>query len=107
MPRAMNSVAMPASTDLYFAQQLDLLHRSFVADAGPAAADSPYSAAIIRPSGEGVAQVASAPLFADVLGGVARHAGRRYPGSTWRADHILVSNSPFLGGLALDTVIVL
>lgn len=98
---------MPDLADFLAQEPLAALHQRFVANAGPDAVAQPYSAGIVLPSGEIVAQLSSAPLFADILAGSARHASERYPGSTWQAGHVLVSNSPFLGGLALDTVIVL
>lgn len=98
---------MPDPTDSMFQEQLAALHERFVAGTGPDAAARPYSAGIVLPSGEIVAQISSAPLFTDVLCCSARHAWGRYPGSTWLGEHVLISNNPFLGGLALDTVIVL
>ena len=98
---------MPVSTDTLIQERLAAMHQTFAAAAGSEALNQPYSAGVALPSGDVIAQVASAPLFADVLGTSDRHAGERYPASAWRNDHVFISNTPFLGGLALDTVVVL
>jgi len=98
---------MPVSSDCILQEQLSELHQSFVAGAGPGAISAAYSVGVVLPASEVIAQVTSAPLLADLLSGCARHVGVHYPVSTWHTDHVFVSNSPFLGGLSIDTVIVL